>query len=633
MSKQFKLRDIPTFSPILIKGKHFKDETGRTLFLRGVNVVAKEPTSCPLDAYCDCKNSFVDANMPIEEADEHFSRLKYCGFTIIRLLVTWEAISWKGADVYDEEYLKYIRTLCSIASNYEISVIIDFHQDVFSRHMSGCGAPSWVIESVGLNPQNFEETGAALFSDKEDKSRHIAWFTNNFRFATATMNTLFFGGNHFFPNLRINSLPVQEYLQSHFEKALIKLLQAIAGLPNIFALDIWNEPSMGLAGCKDLSKYYGFYKLKSSPTPFEGMIAADGNSIEVDFYGIKWFAVRKLGKNLINRKGKRAWQDDKSCIFRNEGIWNYNKEGNPVLLEPSYFNKINGRSVDIFLDLYHPFIKRMTKAARSVNPNLTILLQHLMGHNDPPSHDKELENIIFSAHWYDGIVMSLKKAVQFLAVDSVSYKVTFALPSKIRRVLAKQIHKLRATFSYNYPNAPFILTEIGVSHDLNNKRAYKEKNSRSLTKMIDRTMRAAEDNLTSFVAWCYHVGNTISHGDRFNGEDFSIWSRELQTDPLDPYSGLKQPEALIRPHVRKVPGNLIDMHFCVWKKEFCATFEKDSSIDQPLEIFLPNLHYKSGITIESTGGYSERDKDKQILYFYPKEGELLHSIRILPNVS
>ena len=99
---------------------------------------------------------------PLQEADEHFARLKAWGFTFLRLLVTWEAIEHAGPGLYDETYLDYLRKLVIKAGEYEMEVLIDPHQDVWSRFTGGDGAPGWTLEAAGMDMTHFDETGAAI---------------------------------------------------------------------------------------------------------------------------------------------------------------------------------------------------------------------------------------------------------------------------------------------------------------------------------------------------------------------------------------------------------------------------------------------------------------------------------------
>lgn len=171
-------------------GPWFKDNTGRTLLIRGVNVCgsSKLPTrpyagSTHLydESFWDhTKVSFVNRPFPLDEAKCHFARLKSWGFTLIRLLVPWEALEHEQRGVYDEEYITYLVALIELMADYQIQCFIDPHQDTvsmrawvkggtllmscsikFSRFTGGSGAPGWTLEMAGLNMKAFKETGAA----------------------------------------------------------------------------------------------------------------------------------------------------------------------------------------------------------------------------------------------------------------------------------------------------------------------------------------------------------------------------------------------------------------------------------------------------------------------------------------
>ncbi len=132
-----------------IDGSKFKDEFGRTLMLRGVNLggsskVPYQPdgaTYLTADFYNHRDISFIGRPFPLSEADEHFSRLKSWGFNFLRFLVTWEAIEHAGPGIYDRDFLEYIRAIVEKANQYDINMFIDPHQDVWSRFSGGDGAP------------------------------------------------------------------------------------------------------------------------------------------------------------------------------------------------------------------------------------------------------------------------------------------------------------------------------------------------------------------------------------------------------------------------------------------------------------------------------------------------------------
>lgn len=140
--------NIETFAqdlniPIHHSGRWFKDDQGRTLILRGVNVCgsSKLPTSpypgsthlYDENLFWDHRNvSFIDRPFPLKDAHEHFSRLRNWGLTLIRLLVPWESIEHAGPGSYDEEYIDYLRELIKMMPKYGLKCIIDPHQDTVS---------------------------------------------------------------------------------------------------------------------------------------------------------------------------------------------------------------------------------------------------------------------------------------------------------------------------------------------------------------------------------------------------------------------------------------------------------------------------------------------------------------------
>mmetsp|Transcript_11217 Transcript_11217/g.21136 ORF Transcript_11217/g.21136 Transcript_11217/m.21136 type:complete len:817 (-) Transcript_11217:276-2726(-) len=237
---------------IRIKHGEFVDEHDRVLNLRGINVggsskVPSTTTSNNSNDNDDDDNpshsssiTFVNRPFPLTTAPLHFARLAACGFTIIRFIVTWEAIEHIGPGQYDIEYLTYIRSILEVAAEFDIQVYIDPHQDVWSRWTGGDGAPLWTLEMAGFDVENLRECEAAItmesygrgYSSAECSGRSrgsssssdenenasssssdtsisfpkMIWPTNYFKLACATMFTLFWAGERFTPNFMVDDV-------------------------------------------------------------------------------------------------------------------------------------------------------------------------------------------------------------------------------------------------------------------------------------------------------------------------------------------------------------------------------------------------------------------------------------------
>ena len=153
-----------------ISGSWFKDDHGRTRLLRGVNLggSSKVPfvpdgATHLRDGFLDHRDvSFVGRPFPLETAADHLERLRIWGFNCLRFLITWEAIEHAGPGQYDEAYLDYVTAVVSKAGEFGFQVIIDPHQDMWSRFSGGDGAPGWTLEAAGFDLANSARHGGCL---------------------------------------------------------------------------------------------------------------------------------------------------------------------------------------------------------------------------------------------------------------------------------------------------------------------------------------------------------------------------------------------------------------------------------------------------------------------------------------
>jgi len=144
----------------------------------------------------------------VSDSHTHLSRLKNWGFTFIRLIVPWEALEHSGPGQIDQSYLEYLHDLISLfLPRYGMKCYIDAHQDVWSRHTGGSGAPTWTLQLVGLDIRALKSTGAAhahnLHLDTNKDPPPKVWPAGMTKLGAATMATVFWGGEIFCPKRKV----------------------------------------------------------------------------------------------------------------------------------------------------------------------------------------------------------------------------------------------------------------------------------------------------------------------------------------------------------------------------------------------------------------------------------------------
>ncbi len=619
---------------IRINGPWFKDESGRTLLLRGVNLGGSSKVPYNPDGATHIRDrffnhrdvSFIGRPFPLEEADEHFTRLRAWGFTFLRLLVTWEAIEHAGPGQYDEAYLEYIRAIVEKAAEHGIALFIDPHQDVWSRFSGGDGAPGWTFEVVGLDITKFKETGAAIVHQTHgDPFPRMIWPTNSGKLAAATMFSLFFGGNDFAPETKVEGVPVQDYLQHHYIEAMVQVAKKLDGLTNVIGYDTMNEPLPGYIGFEDLNSPGGMIKLGSSPSPFQSMLLGSGITQEVGVWKLGITGERKVDTQLVNSSAVNAWLPDHECVWHRNGVWDLGANGQPRILRPQHFSEVRGRTIDFSNDYFRPFANRYAKAIRSVSSEAIIFIESEPRHISMKWGAQDASNIVFAPHWYDGFVLFMKSFISALAVDFRTGKVIFG-SKRIRRSFADQVASFTQTSEESFGGIPILIGEFGIPFDLKGKRAYHTDDYRDQIRAMDRSMQAMEDNLLSCTLWNYTADNTNAHGDQWNDEDLSIFSRDQQIDPADIHSGGRALEAVVRPYPRAVAGKPLRMSFDITKKTFFFEFRQDPEVEAPTEIFVPNYQYPEGYTVEISDGSFETNPLTQTLVYYHSLSRDTHTI-------
>jgi aryl-phospho-beta-D-glucosidase BglC (GH1 family) len=625
---------------IKLDGPHFKDAAGRTLLLRGVNLGGSSKVPCVPDGsswnragFYDHRHvSFVGRPFPLAEADEHFSRLYAWGFRFARFLVTWEAIEHEGPGIYDEEYLQYLRDILIKAASHGIQVFIDPHQDVWSRFTGGDGAPGWTLELTGFDLGKLHAAGAAILHQEHgDPFPRMIWPTNNNKLAAATMFTLFFGGNDFAPRLLVDGVPVQEYLQQHYIDAIKQVALRLKDLPSVVGYDTLNEPSAGFIGQGDLNRpASAVFLLKGeTPTIFQAMLMGAGSPQMVETYELGLTGFRKTGKKLANPKGEKAWITGDTDIWMQHGLWGLDGTGQAVVYKPDYFRVVNGREVDFHRDYFRPFANRFAEEIRSVAPEAIIFVEGVPSQGELNWAPADAPNVVHAAHWYDDITLFRKQYVSWLAVDAETSKIIIG-PKRARQALTKQVARVIERSASQMNGAPTLIGETGIPFDMEHGRAYRSGDFSMQLRAMDASMSALESSFASFTLWNYTADNTNERGDQWNGEDFSIYSRDQLSGDNGLYDGGRALGALIRPYPFSIAGEPVYLSFDRRSRRFEFSFRHAPGVDAATELFIPRLHYPQGCKVEVSDGTFELDAGRQLLVYKHSLVQALHTLKILP---
>lgn len=191
----------------------FHDSQGRLIYFRGVNLAAnaKYPPFIPF------------------EGTHWWDVLSSWGFNMVRLTLFWEAIEPESG-VYDINYLDKIKQMVDLAAERGMYVLLDMHQDLYSRWLRGDGAPAWAFPA-DVNPQNNDGFGGRFWGCAYTLSRDVrACFTNFFE---------------------------SGQLREHYRNAWAEVAKKVKDNPYVLGYDLMNEPS-----CGNISNHAGLFEEK-----------------------------------------------------------------------------------------------------------------------------------------------------------------------------------------------------------------------------------------------------------------------------------------------------------------------------------------------------------------------------------
>lgn len=619
---------------LTIKGDRFVDAHGRSVLLRGVNLGGdtKVPfpnggTNHPSDFSDHRTVSFVGRPFPLEELDEHFSRLKAWGMNCLRLLTTWEAVEHAGPGKYDIAYLDYLTEVTRRAADFGLYVFIDFHQDVWSRMTGGDGAPAWLFDAVGLDFTKFHQAGAAHVMQhkydyarggrQEDRYPMMTW-ANNYRMpANAIMWTLFFAGDLFVPKFKIDGKTAQQFLQDHYLGAMRQIALRVKDMPHVLGFDTLNEPGTGWIGQK--LSYAHVERNAEHPeivrpgpawSALDGLLVARGvtrHIPELTFDPVK-MAVVPSRKNAVNEARVSIWKAGVQCPFEAAGAYKLKGDVAEVLNE-EFFRRVGGERIDVEKDALQPFFLRVAENIRKVNPEWMVFAEldpfrGALGEGFPPDMPERTVN---ASHWYDIVTLVTKTFMFPVAINPYTGK-TLNGKEEIEAHYARQLGWIKEASKSIDGAAPTLIGEFGIPFDLDGGAAYAAYARGDRTEgpwskhvmALDLMYNAMDHHLLNNTLWNYTASNRNDPacGDGWNQEDLSVFSRDQQSDKNDINSGGRALAGFVRPFVRACQGVLKEMKFDRESGDFTFTFDADSAAGAT-EVYIPSVQYPNGVTVEA----------------------------------
>jgi len=203
----------PRETPLWSDGTHLRDERGRIALLRGINA--------RVEGVFDV--TFSDGRIPLEEVPpltaDDCRRMRALGLDLLRLPINWSGIE-PERDRYDEAYLQRVDAAIACAADAGVHVIVDLHEDAYSKEIGEDGAPLWAIVPP---PEMLLQGPLTDLGDRRTSTQVILAFDNFF----AT------GDPH--------------GLQAEYFEMLEHVATRWADHPGVIGFEIFNEPIVGFA--------------------------------------------------------------------------------------------------------------------------------------------------------------------------------------------------------------------------------------------------------------------------------------------------------------------------------------------------------------------------------------------------
>ncbi len=204
-----------------VVGRELRDGLDRHVLLRGFSAGggAKMPPFMPFD---------LGSGDFSRQASKYFAAHRALGANMVRLVLSWEGLEPKQGS-YDATYWKRFQAMLDAAHTHGISVIVDFHQDVFASPFCGDGFPLWALGNLPHGKPRYDcgrlDWGQQYFNPTGPVGKAFDRLWNN-----------------------------TDGLQDKLEGMWKYVASRVAKHPAVAAFEVINEPGAGSVGEKTFSE-------------------------------------------------------------------------------------------------------------------------------------------------------------------------------------------------------------------------------------------------------------------------------------------------------------------------------------------------------------------------------------------
>jgi hypothetical protein len=432
-----------------------------------------------------------------------------------------------------------------------------------------------------MRPELMDATGAA-FTWQGYGEHHggrpcppMSWPANYNRYAAATMFSLFFAGNYYAPGLRVEGKPVQDWLQGHYIAALGHACRRLKNCSAVAGWGTMNEPGRGFVGHGDLgSPEKPLIPLGPAPSPFQTMLAAGGQPVEIPVYGITPLGRRPVRRETLNPRGLSLFRPGFTCPWKQAGIWD-EQGGKGRLLRSDHFARYQGRPPRFEDDFLKPFMVKVMGALKEKREGMIFFIEGPVngGH---PRWEGGAPNTVNAFHWYDGFSLYTR-----------TFRPWFGLRPSGRPVLGRRgmaayyrdsLGRALAWTREQMGNMPCLLGEFGIPFNMNGGKAYKTGDYSAQEEALTFYYDAIDEAGLHSTIWNYSASHSREEGDGWNGEDNSIVT-----------GGKARAQAgWLRPYPLATAGLPLEWRWDRRRGIFRFRYRADAATGAPTEIFAPS---------------------------------------------